>query len=149
MLNMSSKTLLSLILTTGLILFTGTAYSAEKAAAPAAAPAPAPAPAPAAPAAPAVDEDAVNLVYGDIVMTRTREGMEEGEVEAVVFPHWFHRIRFRCKVCHEDTFVTNKGENIVDMEFCEESYADPFFLLMSSATIQLQLLSEMCNMLEI
>ncbi len=61
-------------------------------------------------------EGNVQVVYGDIVMTRTEEAMREGEVEAVVFPHWFHRIRFRCKVCHEDTFVTNKGENKIDMD---------------------------------
>ena len=58
----------------------------------------------------------VELVYGDIVMTETLEGMKEGEVEAVVFPHWFHRIRFRCKACHEDTFKTDKGTNNNDMD---------------------------------
>ncbi len=61
-------------------------------------------------------EGNVQVVYGDIVMTNTEEAMRDGEVEAVVFPHWFHRIRFRCKVCHEDTFVTNKGENKIDMD---------------------------------
>ena len=61
-------------------------------------------------------EGNVQVVYGDIVMTETEAAMREGEVEAVVFPHWFHRIRFRCKVCHEDTFMTNKGENKIDMD---------------------------------
>ncbi len=61
-------------------------------------------------------EKKVELVYGDIVMAETAEGMKEGEVEAVVFPHWFHRIRFRCKVCHEDTFKTDKGTNKIDMD---------------------------------
>ena len=66
------------------------------------------------PAIPAGEK--VELVYGDIVMAETAEGMKEGEVEAVVFPHWFHRIRFRCKVCHEDTFKTDKGSNKIDMD---------------------------------
>ena len=61
-------------------------------------------------------EEKVELVYGDIVMAETAEGMKEGEVEAVVFPHWFNRIRFRCKVCHEDTFKTDKGTNKIDMD---------------------------------
>ena len=61
-------------------------------------------------------EGNVQVVYGDIVMTRTEEAMRDGEVEAVVFPHWFHRIRFRCKVCHEDTFKTDAGENQIDMD---------------------------------
>jgi len=58
----------------------------------------------------------VELVYGDIVMAETAEAMKEGEVEAVVFPHWFHRMRFRCKVCHEDTFKSDKGTNKIDMD---------------------------------
>ena len=34
----------------------------------------------------------------------------------VVFPHWFHRIRFRCKVCHGDLgFVFKAGGNNIDM----------------------------------
>jgi hypothetical protein len=35
--------------------------------------------------------------YGDVVFNRRSE--QEG-VRPVIFPHWFHRIRFRCKVCH-------------------------------------------------
>lgn len=140
MVKLKGTTLLSLLIFIGLFLvFSGGAYSAEptkkpakaakfvkqtakKAAPPAkkAAPAkkktvaakkPAPKPQPAEP-----DYEKVELVYGDIVMARTKEGMIEGEVDAVVFPHWFHRIRFRCKVCHEDVFETNKGANIIDMD---------------------------------
>ncbi|HKK55686.1 c(7)-type cytochrome triheme domain-containing protein [Marinobacter sp.] len=43
----------------------------------------------------------------------------------VVFPHWFHRIRFRCKVCHGDLgFEFQAGGNdinmlkIIDGEYC-------------------------------
>ena len=51
--------------------------------------------------------------YGDVVLDRgsTREGMR-----AVVFPHWFHRIRFRCKVCHSELgFKMRAGANYVLM----------------------------------
>lgn len=51
--------------------------------------------------------------YGDVVLDRnsTREGMR-----AVVFPHWFHRIRFRCKVCHTELgFKMRAGANLVRM----------------------------------
>lgn len=57
-----------------------------------------------------------NLVYGDIMMTKNEKAMKEAKVGAVVFPHWFHRIRFRCKVCHEATFKMKKGANDIDME---------------------------------
>jgi len=68
------------------------------------------------PAAPSAATNKVELVYGDIVMAETAKAMKEGEVEAVVFPHWFHRMRFRCKVCHEDTFKSDKGSNKIDMD---------------------------------
>ena len=51
--------------------------------------------------------------YGDVVLDRnsTRQG-----VRAVVFPHWFHRIRFRCKVCHQELgFQMRAGSNMVTM----------------------------------
>ena len=54
--------------------------------------------------------------YGDIYMDSTRDSMQKAKVKAVVFPHWLHRIRFKCKVCHEDIFVMQKGANDVSMK---------------------------------
>jgi c(7)-type cytochrome triheme protein len=51
--------------------------------------------------------------YGDVVLDRnsSKEGMR-----AVVFPHWFHRIRYRCKVCHSELgFKMRAGANLVRM----------------------------------
>ena len=59
---------------------------------------------------------ALDLVYGDIVMDSTAESMKKGKVDAVLYPHWFHRIRFKCKVCHEKIFVSKKGKNKITME---------------------------------
>ena len=50
--------------------------------------------------------------YGDIIMNRESE---KAEMPPVVFPHWFHRIRFKCKVCHDDIFVMKAGANEVTM----------------------------------
>ncbi|MFZ5876751.1 MAG: c(7)-type cytochrome triheme domain-containing protein [Nitrospirota bacterium] len=50
--------------------------------------------------------------YGDIVMNREAE---RAEMPPVIFPHWFHRIRFKCKVCHDDIFVMKAGANDVTM----------------------------------
>ena len=58
----------------------------------------------------------VPLAYGDLVLDKTAASMRKGKVEAVVFPHWFHRIRFRCKVCHEDIFTTKKGADEITMD---------------------------------
>ena len=53
--------------------------------------------------------------YADIYMDATRESMEKADVGAVVFPHWFHRIRYKCKVCHEKIFIMRKGANKISM----------------------------------
>lgn len=50
--------------------------------------------------------------YGDIIMNLEAE---KAQMPPVVFPHWFHRIRFKCKVCHENIFVMRGGANHVTM----------------------------------
>lgn len=60
--------------------------------------------------------------YGDVVINKRseREGMRP-----VVFPHWFHRMRFLCKVCHHELgFKMRAGANevrmadIIEGKFC-------------------------------
>ena len=60
--------------------------------------------------------------YGDVVIN---EFSDAAGMRPVVFPHWFHRIRFRCKVCHGDLgFAFEAGGNeinmlkIIDGEYC-------------------------------
>lgn len=51
--------------------------------------------------------------YGDVVLNRRADA---AGVRPVVFPHWFHRIRFRCKVCHHELgFEMRAGSNDVQM----------------------------------
>ena len=55
----------------------------------------------------------VHAEYGDVVINNYSD--QEG-MRPVVFPHWFHRIRFRCKVCHADLgFKFQAGGNEIDM----------------------------------
>jgi c(7)-type cytochrome triheme protein len=60
--------------------------------------------------------------YGDIVMNNYADA---AGMRPVVFPHWFHRVRFRCKVCHTDLGMKFKaGGNemnmlkIIDGQYC-------------------------------
>ena len=60
--------------------------------------------------------------YGDVVLNKRAE--RQG-VRPVIFPHWFHRLRFRCKVCHGELgFEMRAGANdvtmgeIVEGKFC-------------------------------
>ena len=60
--------------------------------------------------------------YGDIVINKYSD---EAGMRPAIFPHWFHRIRFRWKVCHADLgFEFKAGGNDITMlkiiygEFC-------------------------------
>lgn len=64
----------------------------------------------------------VQAEYGDVVINNYSDG---AGMRPVVFPHWFHRMRFRCKVCHADLgFKFKAGGNeismvkIIDGQFC-------------------------------
>lgn len=47
--------------------------------------------------------------YADVVLNNRAEG---AGVRPVIFPHWFHRIRFRCMVCHVELgFEMRAGAN--------------------------------------
>ncbi len=60
--------------------------------------------------------------YGDVVLNKRSE---RAGLRPVVFSHWFHRIRYRCKVCHYELgFRMRAGANdvlmadIIDGKFC-------------------------------
>lgn len=68
------------------------------------------------------DIQPVQAEYGDIVINNQSDA---AGMRPAIFPHWFHRIRFRCKVCHADLgFKFKAGGNqismlkIIDGEFC-------------------------------
>lgn len=51
--------------------------------------------------------------YGDVILNRNAE---ENGMRPVIFPHWFHRIRFRCRVCHTELgFNMRAGSNDITM----------------------------------
>ncbi len=51
--------------------------------------------------------------YGDIVINNYSD---EAGMRPPIFPHWFHRIRFRCKICHSDLgFKFKAGGNDINM----------------------------------
>lgn len=69
-----------------------------------------------------VDIHDAQAEYGDVVINNYSDG---AGMRPVVFPHWFHRVRFRCKVCHADLgFKFKAGGNeinmvkIIDGQFC-------------------------------
>jgi c(7)-type cytochrome triheme protein len=66
--------------------------------------------------------DEARAEYGDVVINNYSD---QAGMRPVVFPHWFHRIRYRCKVCHADLgFKFKAGGNeinmvkVIDGQFC-------------------------------
>lgn len=66
--------------------------------------------------------------YADVVLNKRAEA---AGVRPVIFPHWFHRMRFRCKVCHSELgFKMRAGSNdvlmadIIDGKFCGMCHND-------------------------
>ena len=60
--------------------------------------------------------------YADVIINKRAENTG---MRPVIYPHWFHRIRFTCNVCHNaDGFKMQAGANditmaeIVDGKFC-------------------------------
>ncbi len=56
-------------------------------------------------------------VEGDIVFKR--EGGEGGTPPAV-FPHWIHRIRYKCYACHDAIFKMKRGADDITMDAIAE-----------------------------
>ncbi len=60
--------------------------------------------------------------YGNLILGNYAEKYEPRYLKKVVFPHWFHRIRFRCKVCHSDVGFTMKaGMMLLDLPLLIEN----------------------------
>jgi len=59
--------------------------------------------------------------YGDVVLNQ-RSGKEG--VRPVIFSHWFHRIRFACKVCHQELGIKMRvgGNDIRMTDIIEGKY---------------------------
>ena len=60
--------------------------------------------------------------YADVILNKRAE---KAGMRPVIYPHWFHRIRFTCNVCHNsEGFIMKAGANditmaeIADGKFC-------------------------------
>ena len=60
--------------------------------------------------------------YADVILNNNSEN--EG-VAPVIFPHWFHRIRFQCSVCHVELGIKMRAgstgirmQQLMDGRYC-------------------------------
>ncbi|NDP41186.1 MAG: hypothetical protein GZ089_00465 [Aromatoleum sp.] len=61
---------------------------------------------------------AVSAEVGDIAFKRDGPGTDD--VPAATFPHFVHRMQFKCYVCHEDIFVMKAGANAMTMDAIQD-----------------------------
>ena len=59
-------------------------------------------------------------VVGDVRFERKTKGDEE--FAPAVFPHWVHRVKYKCYVCHNDTvgFKMKAGSAAITMDLIDE-----------------------------
>jgi c(7)-type cytochrome triheme protein len=48
--------------------------------------------------------------------TTTYNAQEMTSLPPSIFPHWVHRVRYRCTACHPDEFTMRAGETVVTMD---------------------------------
>jgi len=56
---------------------------------------------------------------GDITIPRV-ENESLGTLPLAVFPHWIHRTRYKCFVCHDTLFQMQAGADQITMDAMEE-----------------------------
>ena len=60
----------------------------------------------------------VGAEVGDIVFTRKTPGTED--IPPAVFPHFLHRMQYKCHVCHDEITVMKAGANPITMDAIQE-----------------------------
>ncbi|MES0327226.1 MAG: c(7)-type cytochrome triheme domain-containing protein [Gammaproteobacteria bacterium] len=59
-----------------------------------------------------------DIVYGDIIFDGEKPARMG--LAAPFFPHWKHRIRYRCSVCHEKIFKMKRGANKMSLDLLKQ-----------------------------
>ena len=60
--------------------------------------------------------------YGDVVFERKAQGGME-DLPPAVFPHWIHRMQYKCAACHDEIFKMKAGADEVTMDMIQSGKA--------------------------
>jgi c(7)-type cytochrome triheme protein len=63
----------------------------------------------------AAQADAAEDVQADSSIVGNAIGVRTNSLPVAAFPHWVHRIRFKCKTCHLEIFEPRAGTNAITM----------------------------------
>jgi len=62
--------------------------------------------------------------YGDVTYERKAATASAEEVPVAVFPHWIHRMQYKCGACHDELFKMKAGASApVTMDGMREGQA--------------------------
>lgn len=56
----------------------------------------------------------------DLVLPRAEDSMSVESQPASIFPHWVHRVRYRCDACHDRLFRMELGATEINMKLMKE-----------------------------
>ena len=54
------------------------------------------------------------LEYGDVAIARKTAGMDD--IPAATFPHWIHRMQYKCAACHDELLKMKAGSSKISMD---------------------------------
>ncbi len=57
---------------------------------------------------------------GDLELPRAEGSMSVDSLPASIFPHWIHRVNFRCDACHNRLFQMELGATEITMDMMRE-----------------------------
>ncbi len=63
----------------------------------------------------ALSHESIAAEYGDVAFQR-KEAAGTDDVPPAVFPHWIHRMQYKCSACHEEPFKMKAGANEITMD---------------------------------
>ena len=64
--------------------------------------------------------DRFEKTLGNFVMREKIKEMEAKGLSPVVYPHWFHRLFYECKACHQEIVQMKRGTNSITQERIDE-----------------------------
>lgn len=58
---------------------------------------------------------------GDLVIPRKGEDLDTKFTPESIFPHWIHRVQYRCDACHDSLFKMELGATDITMDMMDKN----------------------------
>lgn len=58
---------------------------------------------------------------GDLIIPRKGEDLDTKFTPESIFPHWIHRVQYRCDACHDSLFKMELGATDITMDMMDKN----------------------------